>query len=97
MASARYRVVEGIIDIVETACARAPTLMVLEDLHWADESTLVTFRSMAHELSHVPLLLVGSMRPSPRSAELDQLVDESLLSDARLVRLDSSLPAMSTP
>lgn len=92
LASARYRVVEGIIDIVETACARAPTLMVLEDLHWADESTLVTFRSMAHELSHVPLLLVGSMRPSPRSAELDQLVDESLLSDARLVRLDSLAP-----
>ncbi|ONI71637.1 hypothetical protein BWI15_15870 [Kribbella sp. ALI-6-A] len=91
-AGARYRVVEEIVDLVETTCARAPALMVLEDLHWADESTLVTFRSMAHELSHVPLLLVGSLRPSPRSTELDQLVDESLLSAARLIRLESLAP-----
>lgn len=93
LADVRYRVVEEIADLVETACARAPALLVIEDLHWADESTLVTLRSLVHGLGPVPLLLVGSLRPSPRRAELDQLVDESLSSGARLVRLQSLAPA----
>jgi DNA-binding CsgD family transcriptional regulator len=91
-ADARHQVVEEIIDIVETVCARAPAVMVIEDLHWADESTLLAFRSMARVLGHVPLLLVGSMRLSPRSTALDQLVDEALQSDGQLLRLESLTP-----
>lgn len=92
IADARYRVVDEILDILETECARAPTAIVVEDLHWADESTLLALRSIVQGLDHVPLLLVASMRPSPRSAALDQLVDDALTAGARSINLRSLEP-----
>lgn len=84
----RYRVVEEVLDLVETSCATIPVLIVVEDLHWADTSTVLAFRSMAHRLAHVPVLLVGTLRTSPRPAELDQLLDEVIGSGAPFVRLE---------
>jgi DNA-binding CsgD family transcriptional regulator len=88
----RYRVVEEILDLVETSCAQGPVLLVVEDLQWADSSTLLALRSMARELPHVPLLLVATLRPSPRSAELDQLLDELLAAGARPMQLEALSP-----
>ena len=34
-------------------------VLVLEDIHWADDSTLLAFRSMVCRLAHVPLLPVA--------------------------------------
>ena len=88
----RHRVVEEIIELVEVECAQAPVLVVLEDLHWADTSTLLALRSMARRLVHVPLLLVGSLRPAPRSSELDLLLAEALRWNAHAVRLEPLEP-----
>jgi predicted ATPase len=88
----RHRVVEEILELVEVECAQAPVLVVLEDLHWANTSTLLALRSMALRLVHVPLLLVGSLRPAPRSTELDLLVAEALRWNAHLVRLEPLEP-----
>jgi DNA-binding CsgD family transcriptional regulator len=90
-ADLRYRVVEEVVDLVETACAETPVVLILEDLHWADDSSLLAFRSIAHGLSHVPLLLVGTLRPAPRSRELDELFDECASAGARVVSLRSLL------
>ena len=87
-ADLRFRVVDEIIDLVEADCSQAPLLVVIEDLHWADTSTLLAVRSMARELVHVPLLLAVSMRPSPRSGELKQLLDDLLEVGARSIALD---------
>lgn len=84
----RYSIVEEILGLVEWHCAQGPMLLALEDLHWADSSTLLAFRSMARGLPHAPVLLVASFRPSPRPAELDALVDEALASGARFLRLE---------
>jgi DNA-binding CsgD family transcriptional regulator/tetratricopeptide (TPR) repeat protein len=86
---ARYLVVEEIIDLVETCCGQASVLMVLEDLHWADESTLLAFGSIAQELNHAPLLLVGTFRPTPRARSLDQLLERCVIGGAPLLRLRS--------
>ena len=42
--------------------ARAPLLLVLEDVHWADEMTLRLFAFVARRLAGRPLLLVASAR-----------------------------------
>ena len=83
----RYRVVDEIVDLVEAECSQAPLLLVLEDVHWADTSTLLAVRSMARELVHVPLLLAISMRPSPRPGELKQLLEDLLEIGARSISL----------
>lgn len=84
----RYRVVEEIVDLVEADCSQSPQLLVIEDVHWADTSTLLALRSMARELEHVPLLLAISMRPSPQRHELEQLREDLLEVGAHSVSLN---------
>ena len=42
--------------------ARAPTVFVLEDLHWADEATLDVLMLLARRVETVPALVVASYR-----------------------------------
>jgi DNA-binding CsgD family transcriptional regulator len=42
--------------------ARAPTVFVLEDVHWADEATLDVLRLLARRVETVPALIVASYR-----------------------------------
>ena len=83
----RHVVVDEIVDIVETLCGAAPTVLVIEDVHWADASTLLALRSLVRHLRHVPLLLTLTYRPTPRSAELDQLLDDLASAGSSTVRL----------
>jgi len=39
-----------------------PQLLVLEDLHWADESTLALLIYVAHRIAQLPVLIVGTYR-----------------------------------
>lgn len=48
---------------------RAPTVLVLEDLHWADEATLDVLRVVSRRLELLPALIVVSYRDD----ELDRL------------------------
>jgi DNA-binding CsgD family transcriptional regulator len=41
---------------------RAPAILVLEDLHWADEATLDVLRLLARRIESLPALLVGTYR-----------------------------------
>jgi DNA-binding CsgD family transcriptional regulator len=41
---------------------KQPTLMVLEDLHWADGSTLDTLRLLSRRLSQAPALVLATFR-----------------------------------
>ena len=88
----RYQIVEEILDLLEASCTKGTVALVLEDIHWSDDSTLLAFRAIARRLAHVPLLLVASLRPVPRSAELDQLLGEILAAGARLIRLGALAP-----
>jgi tetratricopeptide (TPR) repeat protein len=42
--------------------ARAPTILVLEDLHWADEATLDVLRLLSRRLEAVPALVLATYR-----------------------------------
>jgi len=85
----QFRVVEEIIDLLEVLSGQGPVLVALDDLHWADSSTLLTFRWMTRELTEVPVLLIATLRPSPRTAELDLLLDDCERSGAELVALEA--------
>lgn len=83
-----YRTSSAIIDLVERRCAESPTVLVLDNLHWADDDTIETVDRLQRHSSSLPLLLVGTMRPGVHSAPLDRLVQ--LIGDkdpARLLRL----------
>ncbi len=68
------RVIEGFLRILEGLALDGPTLLVVEDLHWADRPTLVAVRTIARRLSDVPLVMVATMRPAA-TKEMEQLLD----------------------
>jgi predicted ATPase len=41
------------------------TVLVLEDLHWADEATLDVFRLLGRRIGTLPLMMIGSYRSRP--------------------------------
>ena len=84
----QFRAIEEIIDVIEVASDGGPVLIVLDDLHWADSSTLLAFRWMVRELTEVPVMLVAALRPSPRGPELAVLVDDCLSGGAELIELE---------
>jgi predicted ATPase len=48
---------------IEHIAERDPTVLVFEDLHWADEAMLEFLEHLAERADAVPLLLVGTARP----------------------------------
>lgn len=61
-----FRAWQRIVDTVLAAAAEGPLLVVLDDLHWADTSTLRVLRLLAESPSRgVPLLVVTTWREHP--------------------------------
>jgi DNA-binding CsgD family transcriptional regulator/tetratricopeptide (TPR) repeat protein len=48
--------------LIHELTVRAPTIVVLEDLHWADEATLDVVRLLARRLANVPALVLATYR-----------------------------------
>jgi predicted ATPase len=54
-----------LLTLIEDQCASSPTMMVLDDVQWADEASLDVCRLLASTAEQLPLLLVLSFRPLP--------------------------------
>ncbi len=58
----RSRLFQGVVSLLEQAASRQPVVLVVEDLHWADESTLELLRFAVRTLRDGRLMLAGSYR-----------------------------------
>ena len=65
---------EAVSLLLSDACVRAPVLLVLDDLHWADRPTLQLLRHVLRAQDEAPLLIVGTHREGEGAAELVELV-----------------------
>ncbi len=71
-----------------------PVLIALEDLHWADDSTLDVLDRIAGRLAGLPILLVGTYRSDelyprlPVRSWRSRLLAQRLAEEVRLSRLD---------
>jgi class 3 adenylate cyclase len=59
---ARHYMFESVSDFFARAAAIQPMLVVLEDLHWADESTTQLLESVARRVGRSPLLVIATYR-----------------------------------
>jgi DNA-binding winged helix-turn-helix (wHTH) protein/tetratricopeptide (TPR) repeat protein len=63
MGATRERMLREIGEALETIAVEKPLLLVLEDLHWADPSTVDLVSSLARRRAMGKLMLVGTYRP----------------------------------
>jgi hypothetical protein len=61
---------EQLLALVAEQCAVRPTILVVDDLQWADQARVVLWGRLAKATQRVPLLLVGTMRPVPQRDDL---------------------------
>lgn len=69
-----FRVTEALLAHVEDLCVEGQVALVLEDLHWADPSSLVFLHRLSRRVGELPLLVLATRRPLPEVPALDRLV-----------------------
>jgi hypothetical protein len=58
----RFHVYDALAELLRRAAAEAPVLVVLDDLQWADEASLLTLAFVARALPDSGVVLLGTYR-----------------------------------
>jgi DNA-binding CsgD family transcriptional regulator/tetratricopeptide (TPR) repeat protein len=61
---------EQLLALVTEQCATRPTILVVDDLQWADPVSVTLWSRLARTAQQAPLLLIGMMRPVPLREDL---------------------------
>jgi DNA-binding CsgD family transcriptional regulator/tetratricopeptide (TPR) repeat protein len=61
---------EQLLALIAEQCAVLPTVLIIDDLQWADQASIALWGRLARAARQVPLLLVGMMRPVPQRDDL---------------------------
>jgi DNA-binding CsgD family transcriptional regulator len=83
-AESSFAMLHGLYWLAANFAARRPTLLVVDDLHWADEPSLRWLHYLARRLEGLPVLLLLGTRP-PEQANLPALVEELVADSAGVV------------
>src|SRR4051812_43410690 len=75
-ASDRYHLCDGVRTFLQLAASRAPLVLILEDVHQADPSSLLLLEFVARELAGSKLLILATCREGEPSARLVQTIGE---------------------
>jgi DNA-binding winged helix-turn-helix (wHTH) protein/tetratricopeptide (TPR) repeat protein len=97
LGATRDRMLREMVESVELLTAGKPMVLVLEDLHWSDYSTIDLITRLAHRRETARLLVIGTFRPTDtklREHRLRTTVQElqarGLCQELRLHFLDES-------
>jgi DNA-binding winged helix-turn-helix (wHTH) protein len=63
LGATRERMLREIGDVLETITSRSPLLLIFEDLHWVDNSTVDLISALARRHAPARLMLIGTYRP----------------------------------
>jgi DNA-binding CsgD family transcriptional regulator len=83
----RFRVVDAFTDLVEALGLAGPLVIGLDDLQWADSSSLLTLAAVARRIAGLPVALLGCLRPVPHSGDLDRVTGVLEAAGARRIWL----------
>jgi predicted ATPase/tRNA A-37 threonylcarbamoyl transferase component Bud32 len=89
----RDRLFEAVSQFVTNISKEAPLLVILDDLQWTDQTSLLLLHYLARGVYRTPLLLLGAYRDTdidekhPLSPVLTELNRERLLQSAQLKRM----------
>ena len=85
-----YWVVHDLADAISAAAAQTPLAIVLEDIHWADNSTLLALRSLATDTARaVPVLWVLTARTGAGGPAVQETVSVLQRANATFLRVSA--------
>ena len=58
----RYLMFRAVVDVLNAATTDGPVVLVLDDLHWADPTTLHLFRHVVSADRTLPVVVIGTFR-----------------------------------
>ncbi len=59
----RFRLFEAVCALLTDAAQVRPMVLFMDDLHWADQPSLLLLRHLARSAQDTPLMVLGSFRP----------------------------------
>jgi DNA-binding CsgD family transcriptional regulator len=74
--AARHRLFLRVLRLLAGLAVRSPVVLVLEDLHWADESSRELLGFLAVRLRTEPVLVIGTLREEELAAEVRRWLAE---------------------
>lgn len=86
----RHLMFTGIAEFLARSATRRAMVLLLEDLHWADEATLMLLMFLAQRISDIPVLILGTYRDSevrpdrPLAKALEDLIRSHAIQHIRL-------------
>jgi DNA-binding CsgD family transcriptional regulator len=86
-ADLRYWAVHDLADAIYAAAAQTPLAIVLEDIHWADNGTLLALRSLATARPDMPVLWVLTARTGAGGPGVQETLSVLQRADAAVVRV----------
>jgi DNA-binding CsgD family transcriptional regulator len=86
-ADLRYWVVRDLANAIHSTSAKTPLAILLEDIHWADNSTLVALRSLATARPDVPVLWVLTARTGAGGPAVQETLTVLQRTGATVVRV----------
>jgi DNA-binding SARP family transcriptional activator len=93
--AARFRLYDAIREAIEHCATRHPLMIVLDDVHWADLSSLRLLRFLAVELRDSPVVIVATLRNTediPKGDLGDTLADIIRQADVERLMLSGLVP-----
>jgi DNA-binding CsgD family transcriptional regulator len=92
-ADLRYWVVHDLADAIGAAAAETPLAIVLENIHWADNGTLLALRSLATARLDVAVLWVLTARTGAGGPGVQETLSVLQRADAAVVRVAAMSPS----
>jgi len=84
------RIANDVLELLGGLTNDKPLLLILEDLHWADESSLLVLEYLARNIRGMNILILGTMRPDDSkllAATIDEMNKEESYASIALEKL----------
>jgi DNA-binding CsgD family transcriptional regulator len=91
-ADLRYWVVHDLADAIHAAAAQTPLAIVLEDIHWADNATLLALRSLATGRPDAAVLWILTARTGAGGPAAQETLSVLQRANATFLRLGAMTP-----
>src|ERR1700749_4050992 len=86
-ADLRYWVVHDLADAIHAAAAETPLVIVIEDIHWADNGTLSALQSLATARADVPVLWIFTAQTGAGGPAVHETLSVLQRADAAFLRV----------